>query len=360
MRELMLMARPGYGAALREEACRRFGVDGVAPADAVEPEVVRVGPDAALKAWREGRHALVFAAQWMSDPVRAPLWNAGAPVDAGLVGGLECLAGGTRPWTLHAFASGEAEGGAPSKAAGLLGDALLAACAERSPGLYERYCPPRRAGAGAKVFQLCLTVRGVWWSVMQAEDLLDPHPGGAHRMAFDAEAPCRSYLKIEEAFDVMGVEPRRGERAVDLGAAPGGWSYALLKRGCEVLAVDRGPMKIPDRHPSGGRLRHLRVDGVGFRLPRDWTGVDWLVCDMLVPPGKTFDLLKRWVQAGLMRRFVVNVKIPQAHPDLVLEPIETFLLETPGVGFRIRHLYHDRREVTIMGGFSVKTKIKKR
>ncbi len=352
MRELMLMARSGYGAALREEVCRRFGVAAVMSADGAEPDLVRIGPDAALRAWREGRETLIFAAQWMSDPALAPLGRPGAPPDAGLMAGLECLAGGGGPWTLHAFASGGADGEAPSKAAGVLGDALLAACAERTPDLYARYRPPRRAGAGAKVFHLFLTPRGAWWSVMQGSDLLDPHPGGEHRMAFDAGAPCRSYLKLEEAFDVMGVQPRRGERAVDLGAAPGGWSYALLKRGCEVLAVDRGPMKISDRHPSGGRLSHLRVDGVGFRLPRDWPEADWLVCDMLVPPGQTFGLLKRWIQERRMRRFVVNFKIPQQHPDPVLEPVETFLAEEPGVRFRIRQLYHDRREVTVMGACS--------
>jgi hypothetical protein len=350
MRDMMLIARPDYGDALREEAARRFGPEALAPADPGEPDVIRVPAAAALRVWREGRDSLIFAAQWMADPVLAAPAESGAPPDSGMVEGLSVLAGGTAPWTLHTFASGRKDEAGPAKAAGKLGEALLAACAERVPGLYGRYVPPRQAGDDAKVFQICLTAAGAWWSLMQARDLLDRFPGGEHRMPFDADAPCRSYLKIEEAFDIMGRCPGKGEKVVDLGASPGGWSYAFLKRGCEVLAVDRGPMKIGDRHPSGGRMRHMRVDGIGFRPPPGWERTDWLACDMLVPPGVTFGLLKRWLgEEGAPRRFVVNVKLPQEHPDPVLEPLETFLRGVRGLRFRIRQLYHDRREVTVMG-----------
>lgn len=349
MRELLLISRPGYGDALREEMERRFGPGGVVAPVPSEPDAVRVPGEAALRVWREGRNSLIFAAQWMADPVKVDLARPGEPLPPSLMDGLSALAGGSSPWTLHAFGLGREGEPGPAKAAGLLGDSLLAACAERTPGLYERYVQPRQAGADAKVFQLCLGGGAAWWSLMQARDLLDRFPGGEHRMPFDSVSPSRSYLKLEEAFDVMERQPRRGEKVVDLGASPGGWSYAFLKRGCSVLAVDRGPMKIPDRHPSGGRMRHLRVDGIGFRLPPDWERADWLACDMLVPPGKTFGILKRWIDEGTVRRFVVNFKIPQEHPDPVLEPIEAYLKTVRHLKFRIRQLYHDRREVTAMG-----------
>jgi 23S rRNA C2498 (ribose-2'-O)-methylase RlmM len=60
-------------------------------------------------------------------------------------------------------------------------------------------------------------------------------------------------------------------------------------------------------------------------------------------------LLKRWLDEGALRRFVVNVKLPQEHPDPALEPLEACLRGVRGLRFRIRQLYHDRREVTVMG-----------
>ena len=46
--------------------------------------------------------------------------------------------------------------------------------------------------------------------------------GGQRRMADDPLAPSRSYLKVEEAYGVLGREPQPGETICDLGAAPGG------------------------------------------------------------------------------------------------------------------------------------------
>jgi len=65
---------------------------------------------------------------------------------------------------------------------------------------------------------------------------------GPRRMADDADAPSRSYLKIEEAYGILGEEPAAGQTVVDLGAAPGGWSYSAAKRGARVLAIDNGPL----------------------------------------------------------------------------------------------------------------------
>jgi len=77
--------------------------------------------------------------------------------------------------------------------------------------------------------------------------------GGQRRMADDDLAPSRSYLKVEEAYIVMGREPQAEEKVVDLGAAPGGWSYSAAKRGARVIAVDNGPLK-------GGALNHPLIE----------------------------------------------------------------------------------------------------
>ena len=168
-------------------------------------------------------------------------------------------------------------------------------------------------------------------------------------MSFDPLAPSRSYLKIEEVFERMGETPRPRQRVVDLGAAPGGWSYAFLKRGCRVLAVDHGPMKLNAAGFGQGQLIHLRENGITFRPPADWTPADWMVSDMLIPPGQTLGMIRKWMEETLARRFVFNIKLPQQHPYPVLQPIEAYLRRIPGLRFQMRQLYHDRREVTVFG-----------
>ncbi|MDH4225357.1 MAG: hypothetical protein OEW12_06900, partial [Deltaproteobacteria bacterium] len=93
----------------------------------------------------------------------------------------------------------------------------------------------------------------------------------------------------------------------------------------------------------------LRADGMTFTPPASWLPLDWLVSDMLVPPGKTLGLLRSWLGQRLTARFVVNIKLPQHHPYTALKPIEDFVGQLPGCRFTLRQLYHDRREVTLMG-----------
>ncbi|WP_297471632.1 SAM-dependent methyltransferase, partial [Acidithiobacillus sp.] len=70
-----------------------------------------------------------------------------------------------------------------------------------------------------------------------------PDPGGIPRLRFPAGAPSRSTLKLEEALLVLLNERERerwlraGMTAVDLGAAPGGWTFQLVRRSLRVIAV---------------------------------------------------------------------------------------------------------------------------
>ena len=51
----------------------------------------------------------------------------------------------------------------------------------------------------------------------------------------------RAEMKIEEAFDRFGLKAAKGI-AIDLGAAPGGWSCFLAKRGFAVIAIDNAEL----------------------------------------------------------------------------------------------------------------------
>lgn len=173
--------------------------------------------------------------------------------------------------------------------------------------------------------------------------------GGQRRMADDPRAPSRSYLKVEEAYVVLGHEPRSGESVCDLGAAPGGWSYSAAKRGARVVAIDNGPLK-------GGALdhpliEHRREDAFRFR-PADGETFDWLFCDLVEEPHHVMrDLIGPWLAHRWCRRFVINLKFGRTDPLALLQEARA-----PGSpfgaharGLRIRHLYHDREEFTLVG-----------
>lgn len=164
---------------------------------------------------------------------------------------------------------------------------------------------------------------------------------GQRRMADDPQAPSRSYLKAEEAYRVLGVEPAAGETVADLGAAPGGWSYSAARRGALVTAVDNGPMKAGGLHPG---VAHKMEDAFKFVPEKP---VDWLFCDMVEDPSRIADLLERWLTQGWCRRFVVNLKFGRVDPLPLLRRAER--LRPLCAALKARHLFHDREEFTLVG-----------
>lgn len=171
---------------------------------------------------------------------------------------------------------------------------------------------------------------------------------GQQRMQMDPQAPSRSYLKIEEAFRMFGKEPSHQETVIDLGAAPGGWSYSALKRGAIVTALDNGPLKDPVK--SHKNIRHLKVDALKYTYEAS-KPADWLLCDILDKPEVIFKLLKKWMSQRWCRSFIVNIKVGRNDPILLLKKIRD---SKNGIlpfckHLHIRQLYHDREEITLMG-----------
>ena len=176
---------------------------------------------------------------------------------------------------------------------------------------------------------------------------------GIARQSMPADAPSRSTLKLAEAIDVFMDRAeqtrllRQGMTAVDLGAAPGGWTWQLVKRGIRVTAVDNGPMKgVLAKHPL---VQHLRQDGFKYAPHK---AVDWLVCDMVEQPSKVAKLIEEWFVAGLSKHAIFNLKLPMKQRVAALDSALNGIrrrLDNEGINYRMlaKQLYHDREEVTV-------------
>jgi 23S rRNA (cytidine2498-2'-O)-methyltransferase len=182
---------------------------------------------------------------------------------------------------------------------------------------------------------------------------------GIARQSIPSEAPSRSTLKLAEAIDVFLDKSeqtrllRSGMTAVDLGAAPGGWTWQMVRRGIRVTAVDNGDMKgTMDKNPL---VEHLRQDGFKY-APRK--AVDWLICDMVEKPAKVAELVGNWFVSGWCKHAIFNLKLPMkqrvAALDAALNGIRS-RLKMEGISYKLsaKQLYHDREEVTV---FLSKTK----
>lgn len=179
-----------------------------------------------------------------------------------------------------------------------------------------------------------------------------PFADGILRLRLSPAAPSRSALKLEEAWKVFLPKERwldylgGGKKAVDLGAAPGGWTWQLVQQGMMVTAVDNGPMNAGLM--ATGHVEHVEADGYNWRPKR---AVDWMVCDIIDKPRRTARLAVDWVGGKLCRYTVFNLKLPMKkryEEWLACREIITRGLDEAGLNYvlRARHLYHDREEIT--------------
>ncbi|WP_341503438.1 23S rRNA (cytidine(2498)-2'-O)-methyltransferase RlmM [Gallaecimonas sp. GXIMD4217] len=177
---------------------------------------------------------------------------------------------------------------------------------------------------------------------------------GIKRLKFPKDAPSRSTLKLEEAFHYFLSKTQREKRlisgmnAVDLGAAPGGWTYQLVRRGMMVQAVDNGPMD--EQLMNSGQVKHIREDG--FKYEPKKKNVHWLVCDMIENPKRVANLMCDWFIDGWCHEAIFNLKLPvkrRFHTVAECLDLISERMNEMGVpyGLAAKHLYYDREEITV-------------
>lgn len=167
-------------------------------------------------------------------------------------------------------------------------------------------------------------------------------PGGRARMRVGGERPSRAARKVEEALSWLGVAPGAGEVCVDLGAAPGGWSWALLDRRAKVIAVDPAELRADiARHRS---LVHHKASAFQY-APLE--PVDWLFCDMAWKPLEVAQLLAKWGRRRWARMLVANLKLPMKQKAETVMDLRSVIAGGGWRRIRTRQLYHDRDEITL-------------
>jgi 23S rRNA (cytidine2498-2'-O)-methyltransferase len=162
--------------------------------------------------------------------------------------------------------------------------------------------------------------------------------GECHFIEDHIGPPSRAYLKLWEALTRFGRWPTPGETCLDLGAAPGGWTWVLATLGAAVTAVDKAPLA-----PAVAAMPNVtqRLDSA-FALPPQ--PVDWLFSDVIAYPDRLLALVRRWIDAGAARHIVCTIKFqgPTDH-----DAADAFAAIAGG---SVAHLLHNKHELTFLWG----------
>lgn len=175
---------------------------------------------------------------------------------------------------------------------------------------------------------------------------MSPFPKGDIPIAVDKSAPSRAFAKLVESETRLGRQIQPGETCVDLGAAPGSWTYVALARGAKVTAIDRAPLREDlMSHPA---LTYLQGDAFSYEPRRP---VDWLVCDVIAAPERCIQLVLDWTRQRWCRHFVVTIKFAGAAD---LDAIQSFkrTLGELCPGFFLQRLCANKNEACVFGSLA--------
>lgn len=213
----------------------------------------------------------------------------------------------------------------------------------RRAALIADKLPPLRSGSLAFPAPLPRQPLGSW-TLLDAYTLLasarcsSPLPNGEFNfIANHHEPPSRAYLKLWEVFTRVGVQPQAGERCVDLGAAPGGWTWVLANLGTAVLAVDKAPLA--DELLGRPNISY-RAESAFALGPQEVGPVDWLFSDVICYPSRLLTYIERWLAAEHVPNFVCTLKF-QGETD---HATARAFAAIPGS--QVLHLHHNKHELT--------------
>lgn len=359
------MSRGCYGSRMRglPESSFLFVTCQVGAEGALKREVGRVRPDLRFAYSRPGFVTFKATAGTIAADVRLESVIARAyGVSIGACEGEGDVVARAEAWRgeralrLHVFERDRWKPGdePPDARVGVLaGEARRAIVAAAPAGLFATETEARE---GELVADVIVAADEKWWLGCHVHhDGHSPLPGGIPSIALPGDAPSRAYLKMEEALLWSTAPVRAGDVAVEIGAAPGGASYALLRRGVRVVGIDPADVDPVLARFTGDRgeplFTHVRAPAGG--VPREALPprVQWIALDVHLAPPVALRYLRKIVAAR--RRSLLGVLVTLKLNDWKwIDDVPRWVEEIRAMGLetvRARQLATNRQEVFVYG-----------
>jgi len=194
-----------------------------------------------------------------------------------------------------------------------------------------------------KVLSLFLSKQFLFLGISHPLDNLSDWSGGAIRYKKEENQISRAKFKLLEAEDTFGLNFTQFTKALDIGAAPGGWTSLLLDRGLTVTAIDPANL-----HPSLKENKNLtylqkNANDVSFRIEE----FDLIVCDMSWSPRQMSKLVDKLIYA--LKRggtAIITAKLMHKNSFQAVREIRKWL-EPQLKLIKAKQLFHNRNELTL-------------
>ncbi len=160
------------------------------------------------------------------------------------------------------------------------------------------------------------------------------------------EKISRAEFKLKEAVDYFGIDASGLKLALDIGAAPGGWSNYMAKQGAKVIAVDNAALAYEKLDMR--RIVHIpkRAHDVDMESLKG-LDIGILLMDMNIAPADSANLAIRF--ADILKKgayLILTIKLVDFRIEKHIKDVEE-ILSKEYRGIRLKKLPHNRQELTL-------------
>ncbi|KTC90295.1 SAM-dependent methyltransferase [Fluoribacter dumoffii] len=155
--------------------------------------------------------------------------------------------------------------------------------------------------------------------------------------------PNRAYLKLWEALTLLGKYPKPGDKDLDLGASPGGWTYVMQSLGASVTAVDKASLD-PEiaKRPN---ITYVQQSAFAIDPLKSEHHYDWVLSDVACYPDRAYALIMKWIASEKAKQMIFTIKL---QGKIELSTIKQFQ-NIPNS--YITNMYYNKHEATFLYPF---------
>lgn len=180
--------------------------------------------------------------------------------------------------------------------------------------------------------------------VSRLSDNVSEWCGGILFYSKSEDTICRAEFKLEEAFHYFKIAMESGSTALDLGAAPGGWSAFLAKQGIMVDAVD--PANLDERVTANPNVKHYKMTAQEHIRKNPDKMYDIIVNDMKMDTNQSIDIfceVSSQLKTGGIG--IITLKLPKEKVTKRIQ-VAANILGRHFTTVVFKQLYYNRSEVT--------------
>jgi 23S rRNA (cytidine2498-2'-O)-methyltransferase len=190
---------------------------------------------------------------------------------------------------------------------------------------------------------LYISTQNIYVGISKPQENISDWSGGAIRFMREENQVSRAKFKLLEAEYVFDLVFHATQEALDVGAAPGGWTSLLLERGMRVTAID--PAEMHESLTRNTSLTYYKKNASDVKIKAN--RFDWLVCDMSFSPRQSIPIVLQLVDTLKPTGCVIlTVKLMHKKPFQSIREV-LGMLDKQLQLIQAKQLFHNREEITM-------------